>query len=139
MKKKKSKLLTLLLVLLALTGCKDDKDGDWTPMAWRNVNFVVNDGENYFIDENGGTFTFECTNYKSFWIDCVLVSGEDRIITDEGHISCKGEWFEMEIQGNKFIITIDPKPASIESRALYVHISVGDTGTSFTFRQQKDE
>lgn len=134
-------IILLMLSLLGVSSCGDKDDeplpGDWPPMAWRNIDFLVSDGEDYLINENGGTFTFECTNYTSPWLGSVRVNDEYQIITDEDRKNFKGEWFEIKINGNKLQIRLDPLPSSVESRAFYVWVSVGDTGTSFTFHQER--
>lgn len=130
-----------LVAVLAMTGCKNNKDeplpGDWPPMAWRNVDLLVSEGESYIINENGGSFTFECTNYPSMWLSAlILIDGEYQMITDEERKSFKGEWFEIKLQGNKLFIIVDPLPSSTLPRSFGFFVTVGDTGAGFTFRQQ---
>ena len=128
--------MTLLLVIFALAGCKDDDSiGIWPPMEWVNVNHLAKDGEVYLLNENGGTFSFECTNYKSPWLSQMY--GDIFFTIDEERKSIKGEWFEIMLQGNKLFIIVDPLPSSALPRTVGFYVSVGDTGTDFTFRQQK--
>ena len=133
------KLMTLLLVMLALTGCKDDKDeplpGEWPPMEWVNVDHLAKDGKVYLLNENGGTFSFECTNYKGFRLS--QIDDDYLLIIDEERKSFKGEWFEIMIQGNKLFFIADPLPSSALPRTVSFWVSAGDTWTNFTFRQQK--
>lgn len=129
-------LMTLLLVMLALTGCKDDEDiGGWPPMKWVNVDHLAKDGEVYLLNEDGGTFSFECTNYKSFRLS--QTDDDYSLIFDEERKSVKGEWFEIMFQGNKLIFIADPLPSSALPRTVGFWVSAGDTWTHFIFRQQK--
>ena len=139
-----SRIIILLLVtLLGASSCgdKDEEDdlvGIWPPMAWRNVDYLIsNDSGIYLISENGGMFSFECTNYNSMWIYSIMIDGLYQEISDEVRRSFKGEWLEVKIEKNKFIIKVDPLPSSVESRTFRLSVTVGDTGAGFIFKQQK--
>ena len=139
-----SRIIILMMVaLLGVSSCgnkeeDDDLVGNWRPMAWRNVDYLIsNDNGVYLISENGGMFSFECTNYNSMWIYSIMIDGLYQEISDEERRSFKGEWLEVKIEKNKFIIKVDPLPSSVESRTFRVGVTVGDTGAGFIFKQQK--
>ena len=138
-----SRIIILMMVtLLGVSSCgdkeEDDSVGNWPPMAWRNVDYLISDDSGiYLISENGGMFSFECTNYSSMWIYSIMIDGLYQEISDEQRRSFKGEWLEVKIEKNKFIIKVDPLPSSVESRTFRVGVTVGDTGAGFIFKQQK--
>ena len=138
-----SRIIILLLVtLLGASSCgdkdEDDLVGNWPPMAWRNVDYLIsNDSGIYLISENGCMFSFECTNYNSMWIYSIMIDGLYQEVSDEQRRSFKGEWLEVKIEKNKFIIKVDPLPSSVESRTFRLSVTVGDTGAGFIFKQQK--
>ena len=145
----KKMLFIVLVGLLAMAACgvlgePDEPDGLWPPIKWVNVNHLAQDNGVYLLDENGGTYCFECSNYKSPWFSLVVtVDGtnymisDEEVISDEARRHFKKEWVEIKLEGNKLFIIVDPLPSSAEPRTVNFFVTVGDIGTSFTFRQQR--
>lgn len=138
--------ILLIATSLGLSSCGDKEEpiGIWPPMKWVNVNHLAQDDGVYLVAENGGTFSFECTNYKRPWLNLlVTIDGTDysiseaEVMSDEDWRHFKGEWVEIKLEGNILFIIVDPLPFSTEPRTVNFYVTVGDTGTSFTFRQQK--
>ena len=149
-----TKYLSRIIILMMITslgfaacGVMDEPDepiGIWPPIEWVNVNHLAQDNGVYLLNEIGGSVSFECTNYTSPWFSLVvtvdstnyLISDEE-VISDEARKHFKKEWVEIKLDGNKLFIIADPLPASSEPRTVSFYVTVGDTGTGFTFRQQK--
>ena len=135
-----SKVVILLTaILLCAASCDDLEDGKWPKMKWKNTCDLAKDDGAYLIPEEGGTFTFECKNYPSFWLGVVIVDGIYHDPCDEtgDNHSFKGEWYDVKCEGNKLIIKAEPLPSTLESRNFEVGVTAGDIFDGFKFSQQK--
>ncbi len=133
--------ILLIIVLMAFSSCGDEPDGNWAPMKWINIDNLTKVDNVYVIPEEGGTFTFECTNYKFPWISSIMENGVDEnsleiIIEFRKFI---GNWFEVQCINADLVITIDPLEADCNDRSLTVLVTAGDIFDTFVFQQQKTQ
>ena len=104
------KTLVLIFILIFISSCDDDVDGNWEPMKWKYEN--VGEGIK-IIKPNGkdkdrvkysteievsqsGSVDIVCENYNSFWFE------EYPNMTNEGDYQSRfnTDFCEMKIEGN---------------------------------------
>ena len=131
-------LMACLFAMLAFVSCSDD-DGDWTPMKWK-TDAKMDKSHRIDVPSDGGTYSFECTNYGGTWIEeldetvnrqCTVYYRDDD--NDAYHFA--GKYSEAKFEDNKFTVVIAPNNDSSE-RKIEVKVSAGDIFDSFTFNQQ---
>ena len=134
--------ILLVVALLAFSSCGDEPDGKWAKMKWKNVDNLAKVDNVYVIPEGGGTFTFECTNYKAPWISTIMENGVDEYSLVEINNDFRkftGNWFEVECINADLVVTIDPLEADCYDRSLTVVVTAGDIFDTFVFQQQKGQ
>ena len=136
---KKNLLLPIFLVLL-FSSCSED-DGDVEPMKWKTEVKKSSDGYIHLSCE-GGTCTFQCTNYSSFWITSVTEQkvGEDGkrfnprwMDTEDLYIT--SNWLTAQRDGTMLTVTILPTTLDA-NRYMKVSVQNGDTFDEFKFKQR---
>lgn len=136
----KKKLLLLILLVLLFSSCSED-DGDVEPMKWKTEVKKSSDGYIHLSPE-GGTFTFQCTNYSSFWITSVTEQevGEEgkrfnpRWMDTEG-LCITSNWLTAQRDGTTLTVTILPTTLDA-NRYMKVSVQNGDTFDEFKFKQR---
>ena len=134
--------ILLIIVLMAFSSCGDEPDGSWAPMKWINIDNLTKVDNVYVIPEGGGTFTFECTNYKFPWISFIMENGVDEnslLEIDIDFRKFRGNWFEVQCINADLVVTIDPLEADCHDRSLTVVVTAGDIFDTFVFQQQKGQ
>lgn len=134
--------ILLIIVLMAFSSCGDEPDGSWAPMKWINIDNLTKVDNVYVIPEGGGTFTFECTNYKFPWISSIMENGVDEnflLEIDTDFRKFRGNWFEVQCINADLVVTIDPLEADCHDRSLTVVVTAGDIFDTFVFQQQKGQ
>ena len=132
--------ILLIVVLLGLPSCGDEPDGKWDKMKWINVDNLTKVNNTYVIPEEGGTFTFECTNYSRPWLSDVVINSEHQdIFSLESWKEYKNDWFEVKIVDNKVMFTFDDIEEPITGRTVNVTVTAGDIFYTFIFQQQKTQ
>ena len=131
----------LIAVLLGFSSCGDEPGdrpiGDWEPMKWNNVDNLAKVNNIYVIPEEGGTFTFECKNYKP-WLSDVIINTEHQDIYSSGsRKDYKNDWFEVKITDKKVMFTFDEIEEPMTGRTVEVVVTAGDIFDTFVFQQQK--
>ncbi len=103
---KKHTYILFSIVLLAFVSCDTyRKDGDWDAMKWESS--MPGMKNNYIkVTETGGTYTFKCKNYKSFWIENVTANGKYEEEGHEGFYRVTGEWFEVSADANVLEVSV---------------------------------
>ena len=140
------KLLTtafvILLMAVSLTSCDfDKKDGDWDPMKWARTDYretVVDRISYYDVPASGGTFTFRCTNYNSFWLAGTSVKDEkgktEHLYHEEGdYNNITNSLITERVEGNMLTVTF-PATESVTLRFIAV-VTAGDIFHTFRFKQ----
>ena len=131
-------LMACLFAMFAFVSCSDD-DGDWTPMKWK-TDAKMDKSHRIDVPSDGGTYSFECTNYGGPWIEeldetvnrqCTVYYRDDNNVSH--HFT--GKYTEAKFEDNKFTVVIAPNNDSSE-RKTGVKVSTGDIFDSFTFNQQ---
>lgn len=132
-----SKTIVLLFIsLFCFTSCGDEPIGKWPKMKWKNIDNLTLINGAYIIPEEGGTFTFECTNYH-IWLCSVVINGERQIITSDNYYDYKNDWFEVRIVEKNIFFTFDKIDETTNSRIVDVDVTGGDIFDYFYFNQQK--
>lgn len=140
------KLLTtafvILLMAVSLTSCDfDKKDGDWDPMKWARTDYretVVDRISYYDVPASGGTFTFRCTNYNSFWLAGTSVKDEkgktELLYHEEGdYKNITNSLITERVEGNMLTVTF-PATDGV-TRRFEVIVTAGDIFHTFRFKQ----
>ncbi|MBQ6167069.1 MAG: hypothetical protein IJK41_06560 [Muribaculaceae bacterium] len=139
MKQKEIVSVLLLMLSLLFIGCSlDEPDGKWPNMKWVSEVDVMSDNGVYLLYQEGGSFTFECKNYGHPWISNINIDGAYQEINYENPMSFKGEWLEVEMNGNLMTIIVDPLPDSLESRDFELDVTAGDIFHHFKFSQRQN-
>ena len=104
------KTLVLIFMLIFISSCDDNMDGNWEPMEWVYEN--VSDGIK-IIEPSGkdkdhvkystkievskaGSLDIVCKNYKSFW----FADYSDMTNEGDSQIRFNNDFCEMKIEGN---------------------------------------
>lgn len=125
-----------------LTACSDSLDGTGEPMKWKTSVETVKDAHGKYVSvpKEGGTYTFTCKNYDSFWFSDVVGNQDGKSqhyypddMKDPHHIVVSS-WAQMNCKGRDLIVEIQPNTGSSE-RTLTVGIQVGNIFGSFRFIQ----
>ena len=138
---KKIFLLFMLLVLPFLFSSCSDEDGYAKPMKWKTEIKKSSDG--YFhVSPEGGTFTFQCTNYSSFWIISVTekeTGGEEKDFSprymDTEDLSITSNWLTAKRDDTTLTVTILPTTLDA-NRFMKVSVQWGDVFDEFKFKQR---
>ena len=105
----------ILLMAVSLTSCDfDKKDGDWDPMKWARTDYretVVDRISYYDVPASGGTFTFRCTNYNSFWLAGTSVKDEkgktEHLYHEEGdYKNITNSLISERVEGDKLTVRL---------------------------------
>ncbi|MBR5029816.1 MAG: hypothetical protein IKX63_01775 [Muribaculaceae bacterium] len=131
MKQKIRTILILMVVLVGVASCgKDEPDGKWAKMEWNDLSGLAKVNGVYMVPAAGGTYTFECKNYKP-WIDHCEYGSYDMVVSSSTYVY--SEWFEIIIDGN--IMTVIFQPIEEASRHLNIVLTAGDIFDNFYFEQ----
>jgi hypothetical protein len=132
--------ILLIAILLGFSSCGDEPDGKWDKMKWNNLSNLKQEEGKYIVPASGGTYTFECTNYKAPWINSVTEEGVDEYslieVTDNFHTFI-GKWFDVRCVNADLVVTIDPLDADCYERNMTVIVTAGDIFEIFVFQQQR--
>lgn len=129
--------ILLIVAFLSFSSCGDEPDGKWDKMKWNNVDNLAKVNNIYVIPEEGGTFTFECKNYKP-WLSDVIINTEHQDIYSSGsRKEYKSDWFEVNITDRKVMFTFDEIEEPMTGRTVEVVVTAGDIFDTFVFQQQK--
>ena len=131
----------LMVVLLGWSSCGDEPDGKWEKMKWKNVDNLAKVNDIYVIPEEGGTFTFECKNYRP-WLSHVVINSEPQDVGLEWQdhwIEFSNDWFGVEIVDKKVIFSFDGIEEPMTARTVEVVVTGGDIFDPFVFQQQKTQ
>lgn len=118
----------LIVILITLFSCESEKkEGLWDPMKWKS-----NVENNMPVPVSGNTYTFECTNYKSFWISNILENGVNVYIEPGKEHS--GEWYTVIVEKNIMTITFSANTTTSD-RTLNICVTAGDIFSTLSFNQ----
>ena len=131
---KKYTYILFTIALLAFVSCDTyHKYGDWDPMKWEtNVSDMKNN--HIQVTETGGTYTFRCKNYRSFWINSVEENGKYVEILNEEHNSITGVWYAVSVDENILEVSIATN-SDDNVRNLSVTMQAGNAFNTFSFAQ----
>jgi hypothetical protein len=120
-----------MVVLVGVASCgKDELVGQWDIMEWNDISGLTKVNGVYMVPAAGGTYTFECKNYKP-WISLCGYGFYDMTVSSHTHVY--SEWFEVIIDGNKMTVTF--QPLEEEARHLEIVVTAGDIFDYFYFEQ----
>lgn len=143
-------LLMLLFATLIFASCdKYSLDGDWDPMEWKKTNYPTEkiDGVKYYtVAAEGGSYSFTCKNYKSFWIAEVRIQTIGYGTTDDKYYHCVDSYNFQELVNDSISVRIEGPTANIDIpendtsclRIFTVTLEAGDTFYGFKFLQPSE-
>lgn len=131
---KKHTYTLFAIALLAFVSCDSyHKDGDWDPMKWETN--VPNMKNNHItVTETGGTYTFKCKNYKSFWIDSVKEDDKYVEFGNEERNNATGEWSAVIVDENVLEVSVSENSGN-SSRSLSITLQAGNAFSTLTLEQ----
>ncbi len=137
MKKISKTLLILMLLIVTATSCgKDEPDGKWEKMKWKEPSNIVKLQEGvYRVPTSGGSFTFICENYEP-WIVFLAENGP-YVSYEYPGVSVRtliGEWCSVECVKKKVTFTFSPV-SDDEVHDFEVTLTAGDIFYTFLFTQ----
>ena len=146
MKEKLFATMLLFTCILSLASCSKD-DGDWDDMKWEKNNYekalTPSFGKAISVPKSGGTYTFKCKNYKSFWIEYVAEQVGDKTIKnipaidDKPYSEIEGGYTSSKVEGNTLTVTFAPNE-TLNGRYVCVNVSAGDIFDKFIFVQKPE-
>ena len=144
MRKRLFATLLLFAGIMSLGSCGKD-GGDWDAMKWEENNYektlTPNFGKAIGVPQSGGTYTFKCKNYKSFWIEYVTEQVGDKTIKnipsydDKPYSEIKGCYTSSKVEGNTLTVTFEPNNTQ-DGRYIRANVSAGDIFDKFIFLQK---
>lgn len=109
-------------------------------MKWRSEVKKSSDGY-YQVSPDGGTFVFQCKNYRLFWPIEVKESEEGGIekyfrseYNNSQITSIKSDWLTAKCEGSMLTVTIQPTTSKC-CRFFKLSIEAGDVFDDFCFKQ----
>lgn len=124
--KRISVLFVLFALLFSSCGTEITPPGVWHPMEISQSEII--------FDTNGGSCTVSCTNYSTWAIKGINITGTDiwylaNAGKDDSFSNASGEGISAKIGPEKNSVTISVDPSS-EKHSWSIEMTVGDTGTT---------
>ncbi|MCQ2290297.1 MAG: hypothetical protein MJZ63_03350 [Muribaculaceae bacterium] len=136
--------LILITFCFVLSACSNDDNtligGNWPPMEWEEFSYKTQNVDNakfIFVPKEGGTYTFVCKNYKSYWCTPYNRYFALREKFDyEEELAYHGENTYTNAKVNGHTLTVTFAANDTITRYCYLEVSAGDTFSSFSFMQE---
>ena len=135
---KKFFLVSVSMILLALTSCENENWIEWTPMSFVSEETTIDKSGNISIPAEGGTYHIRCTNYKLLALDynSLRENDKERLPSNwkDPVKELKGEWTEVTMQDNVLTVSLKPNKGGEKRKSEIYTYSAGAIG-SITFNQ----
>jgi hypothetical protein len=138
---KRSLLLAMVFVTMAVFSSCSDKDGDWDPMKWNISATTKKTVKNPTIDvaAAGGEYTLTCTNYSGFWLEDVIIDDETVWTSTDWTIQnnrtdVSTDYASIQASGKQLKINVKPNTGS-DSHKIVILIECGDIFSTVTLNQ----
>ena len=135
---KKFFLVSVSMILLALTSCENENWIEWTPMSFVSEETTIDKSGNISIPAEGGTYHIRCTNYKLLALDynSLRENDKERLPSNwkDPVKELKGEWTEVTMQDNVLTVSLKPNKGGEKRKSEIYIYSAGAIG-SIIFNQ----
>ena len=135
---KKIFLVSVSMILLALTSCENENWTEWTPMSFVCEETTIDKSGNISIPAEGGTYHIRCTNYKLLALDynSLRENDKERLPSNwkDPVKELKGEWTEVTMQDNVLTVSLKPNKGGEKRKSEIYIYSAGAIG-SIIFNQ----
>ena len=135
---KKFFLVSVSMILLALTSCENEDWIEWTPMSFVSEETTIDKSGNISIPAEGGTYHIRCTNYKLLALDynSLRENDKERLPSNWKDLvkELKGEWTEVTMQDNVLTVSLKPNKGGEKRKSEIYIYSAGAIG-SIIFNQ----
>ena len=142
--KKTFLIASLLLGLVALAGCSDEKElrvGEWPPIQF-TVNEVQCKTSVYKVGLDGGEYKVSSSNYDNLWLNSVWEDSlqiwpeeGNPLPSPEAHLTT--DWYEVQYDKKcNLVVSIQPKTKDSPSRSLQFRMQLGDAFGTITLSQE---
>ena len=135
---KKFFLVSVSMILLALTSCENENWIEWTPMSFVSEETTIDESGNISVPAEGGTYHIRCTNYKLLALDynSLRENDKERLPSNwkDPVKELKGEWTEVTMQDNVLTVSLKPNKGGEKRKSEIYTYSAGAIG-SIIFNQ----
>ena len=129
---KKFFLVSVSMILLALTSCTVSEVEEWERMLFVCEETTIDESENISVPASGGTYHIRCTNYKLIDLDYDSLWENDKKRLPSNWKApikeLKGEWTEATMQDNVLTVSIKPNKSGEKRKSELIIRSAGATG-----------
>ena len=130
---KKFFLVSVSMILLALTSCENENWIEWTPMSFVSEETTIDKSGNISIPAEGGTYHIRCTNYKLLALDynSLRENDKERLPSNwkDPVKELKGEWTEVTMQDNVLTVSLKPNKGGEKRKSEIYIYSAGAIGS----------
>ena len=135
---KKFFLVSVSMILLALTSCENENWIEWPPMSFVSEETTIDESGNISVPASGGTYHIRCTNYKLLALDynSLRENDKERLPSNwkDPVKELKGEWTEVTMQDNVLTVSLEPNKRGEKRKSEIYIYSAGAIG-SIIFNQ----
>lgn len=129
---KKIFLVSVSMILLALTSCTVSEVEEWERMSFVCEETTIDESENISVPASGGTYHIRCTNYKLIDLDYDSLWENDKKRLPSNWKApikeLKGEWTEVTMQDNVLTVSIKPNKSGEKRKSELIIHSAGAIG-----------
>ena len=135
---KKIFLVSVSMILLALTSCENENWTEWTPMSFVCEETTIDESGNLSVPASGGTYHIKCTNYRLIDLkyNSLRENDKKRLPSNwkDPVKELKGEWTEVTMQDNVLTVSLKPNKGGEKRKSEIYIYSAGAIG-SIIFNQ----
>ena len=135
---KKFFLVSVSMILLALTSCENENWIEWTPMSFVSEETTIDESGNISVPASGGTYHIKCTNYRLIDLNYNSLRENDKKRLPSNWKDpvkeLKGEWTEVTMQDNVLTVSLKPNKGGEKRKSEIYTFSAGAIG-SIIFNQ----
>ena len=129
---KKIFLVSVSMILLALTSCTVSEVEEWERMLFVCEETTIDESENISVPASGGTYHIKCTNYRLIYLDYNSLRENDKKRLPSNWKApikeLKGEWTEATMQDNVLTVSIKPNKSGEKRKSELIIRSAGVIG-----------
>ena len=129
---KKIFLVSVSMILLALTSCTVSEVEEWERMSFVCEETTIDESENISVPASGGTYHIKCTNYRLLYLNYNSLRENDKKRLPSNWKApikeLKGEWTEVTMQDNVLTVSIKPNKSGEKRKSEIIIHSAGAIG-----------